>query len=119
MDEKQTEERQESTQSADAGAGTGQRREFEDKLDGLADKFSKTMSDGVRKLEATFDKGKDNLRDDMESQEKKKLSGSPRMGAILLGLGLVWLLYALGVLSQPIFPILLIILGVYFLVRNR
>jgi len=115
MDEKQTEEQQESTQSA----GTGDRREFEDKLDGLADKFSKTMSDGVKKLEDAFDKGKGNLRADMESEENKKISGSPRMGAILLGLGLVWLLYAMGVLSQPIFPILLIILGVYFLVRAR
>jgi hypothetical protein len=114
MDEKQTEEQQETTGST----GTGERRDFEDKLDGLADKFSRTMSDGVKKLEEAFDKGKGNLREDMDS-ENKRLSGSPRLGVILLGLGLLWLLYALGVLSQPIFPILLIIMGVYFLVRNR
>jgi len=94
------------------------RREFEDRLDGFADKFSRSMSDGVKKLEEAFDKGKDNLRTDMDSGEGK-LSGSPRMGMILVGLGIVWLLYALGVLSQPIFPVLLIVLGVYFLLRNR
>ena len=94
------------------------RKEFEDRLDGFADKFSHAMSDGVKRLEEAFDKGKDNLRRDMETNEGR-LSGSPRMGMILVGVGILWLLYALGVLSQPIFPILLIVLGIYFLLRNR
>jgi hypothetical protein len=108
MDEKQN---QEPTGSSDS-------KEFEDRLDSFADKFSKTMSDGVKKLEDAFDKGKDNLRQDMGS-EHKRLSGSPRMGAILLGLGLVWLLHTLGALDHVIFPILVIVLGIYFLLRNR
>lgn len=94
------------------------RKEFEERLDGFADKFSHAMSDGVKRLEEAFDRGKENLRQDMDSNEGR-LSGSPRLGMILVGLGILWLLYALGVLSQPIFPVLLIVLGVYFLLRNR
>lgn len=132
MDEKETREEQDETTTpgADAGTrgGTGpsehagsarDRKEIEDRLDGFADKFSRAMSDGVKKLEDAFDKGKDNLRQDMETREGRRLSGSPRLGALLLGLGIVWLLYSLGVLRQPIFPVILIVLGVYFLLRNR
>jgi hypothetical protein len=115
MNEQKTEEQK----TTPEGPEPNDRKDFEERLDRFADKFSRAMSDGVKKLEDAFDKGKANLRDDIESEEKRRMSGSPRMGAILLGLGLVWLLYSLGVLAQPIFPILLIILGVYFLVRNR
>ena len=45
--------------------------------------------------------------------------GSPRLGLALVGLGIVWLLHSLGILQQPVFPILLIILGVYFIVRAK
>jgi hypothetical protein len=108
MDENQTEEK----------TGSTDRKEFEDRLDGFADKFSKTMSDGVKKLEEAFDKGKQNLRADMESGDSK-VTGSPRMGAILLGFGVLWLLYTIGALDHVIFPILVIVLGIYFLIRNR
>lgn len=143
MDEKKTHESQESTEEttgrqtdtggthgagtgSGGGAGTGpgehagtarDRKEFEDRLDRFADRLSGAMSDGVKKLEEAFDKSKENVRTD--SQSKGKFSGSPRMGMILVGLGIVWLLYSLGVLRQPIFPILLIVLGVYFLLRDR
>jgi hypothetical protein len=134
MDEKTTNDQQSSAganASAGQGSSTGQgtgpsehagsardRKEFEERLDGFADKFSHAMSDGVKRLEEAFDRGKENLRQDMDSQESG-LSGSPRLGMILVGLGILWLLYALGVLSQPIFPVLLIVLGIYFLLRNR
>jgi hypothetical protein len=127
MDEnKKTQDTQESTEEASAGADTGprehagtarDRKEFEERLDHFADRLSGAMSDGVRRLEEAFDKGKQNVREDRNS--KGRFSGSPRMGMILVGLGIVWLLYSLGVLRQPIFPILLIVLGVYFLLRDR
>jgi hypothetical protein len=117
MDEKQTEEPQETAE----GQGPREpkdRREFEDRLDRFADRFSKAMSDGVKKLEDTFDKGKANLHEDMESRESR-MSGSPRMGAILVGIGFVWFLFAVGALDEWIFPVLMIALGVFFLIRNR
>jgi len=45
--------------------------------------------------------------------------GTPRLGLILVGLGIVWLLNSLGILAQPVFPILLIVLGVYFIARSK
>jgi uncharacterized membrane protein len=124
MDEKRTEESAESTGAESTGKeGSGRardRREFEEKLDGYAEKFSRAVSDGVKKLEDAFDKGKANLRDDMETKEEsKRISGSPRMGLILVIVGILWLLFTMGVLRQPIFPILVIILGAYFLIRRR
>lgn len=116
MSTKQTEEPKEA-----AGATTGERRErkeFEERLDGLADKFSRVMSDGVKKLEDAFDKGKANLREDMASKERR-LPGSPRMGAILLGIGFVWFLFAVGALDEWIFPVLMMALGGFFLIRSR
>ena len=95
-------------------------KEFEEKLDGYAEKLSSTVSDGVKKVEEAFDKGKANLHEDIAaSGEKARFKGSPRMGALLLGVGVVWLLMSLGALHHPVFPILLIIAGIYFLVRNR
>jgi hypothetical protein len=88
-------------------------------MDGYAERMSRVVSDGVRKLEDAFDRGKSNLKQDIESDERRRLAGSPRLGIILLAAGLVWLLYTLGVLRQPIFPVLMIILGIYFLLRNR
>jgi hypothetical protein len=41
------------------------------------------------------------------------------MGLMLVALGLVWLLNSLGVLNQPVFPILLIVLGIYFIARSK
>lgn len=95
-------------------------KEFEEKLDGYADRMSKTVADGVKKVEEAFDKGKANLREDMtKSGGAEGIKGSPRMGAILLAAGILWLLFSLGALQHPIFPILVIIVGIYLLVRNR
>lgn len=109
------------------GAGGGEasgdrerRREFEERFDRMADKFSRVMGDAVRRMEEAFEKGKNNVQRDLDdSTRSKRLSGSPRMGLILVGLGVVWLLYSLGVFRQPIFPILVIVVGIYFMIRSR
>jgi hypothetical protein len=95
-------------------------KEFESKLDAYANKISGAVSDGVKKVEAAFDKGKENLKaDENGGQGLKGLKGSPRMGLILVAVGILWLLYTFDVFAQPVFPILLIIVGLYFVVRNR
>jgi hypothetical protein len=124
MDEKYTEEPRETPGQGPSGEpfgpGAGRdRKDFEERMDGYAERMSRVVSDGVRKLEDAFDRGKSNLKQDIESDERRRLAGSPRLGIILLAAGLVWLLYTLGVLRQPIFPVLMIILGIYFLLRNR
>lgn len=94
--------------------------EFESKLDEYANKISGAVSEGVKKVEAAFEKGKENIKSESESGEGLKgLKGSPRMGLILVVLGILWLLFTLNFFDQWIFPVLLIIVGLYFVIRNR
>ena len=48
-----------------------------------------------------------------EIKPRIRASGMP------IGVGIVWLLYIAGLFGHVIFPILRIILGIYFVVRNR
>ena len=94
-------------------------KEFEDKLDEYAGKLSGVVSDGVKRLEETFDRGKEKMRDSADAESREGMRGSPKLGVILLVMGLLWLLHSVGVFQQPIFPIIMIIIGVFFIVRNR
>lgn len=102
-------------------------KEWEERLDRYADRTAQAVRKGVHVLEDAFDQGKDTLMEetappaagarDAEAPGGKK--DTRRRGLGLVIVGLLWLLHSLGILSQPIFPILLIILGVYFLTRTK
>ncbi len=95
-------------------------KEIESKMDQTTKKFTETVADGVKKIEEAFDKGKENLKEDIKaSQGMKNLKGSPRMGLIMLGLGFAWLLHIFGLFNHAVFPILLMIAGIYFVLRSR
>jgi hypothetical protein len=101
-------------------------KEFEGKLDEYANKISATVGEGVKKVEEAFDKGRENLKADAAEGEGegerggfRGMKGSPKSGIVLIGAGIVWLLYIAGFFQQWIFPILVIALGIYFIVRNR
>ena len=115
-------------------------KEWEQRLDRAADRVSRVVSDGVHVLEDAYEKGKETLQDEMNTRSgpgptvssssaadplagvpeaKPAAKGSPRLGLMLVGLGIVWLLHSLGILDQPVFPILLIVLGVYFIARAK
>lgn len=126
-------------------------KQWEQRLDRVADRVSGAVSEGVRILEDAFEKGKDALRDEPRGPgaegpgvagttgaagatrtvgaagstgtagpaESTPSRGSPRLGLLLVAIGILWLLHALGILDQPVFPILLIIVGVYFIVRSK
>jgi hypothetical protein len=101
-------------------------KQWEQRLDHAAERVSGAVSQGVHILEDAFDKGKGTLKDELGSTQSgpgtgsaPASKGSPRLGLALVGLGIVWLLHSLGILQQPVFPILLIILGVYFIVRAK
>ena len=97
-----------------------EQKEFESKLDEYANKISSAVSEGVKKVEAAFERGRDNIKSESTTGEGLKgLQGSPRMGLILVIVGVLWLLYTLNVFDQPVFPILLIVVGLYFVIRNR
>jgi hypothetical protein len=106
-----------------------EQKEWEERLDRYADRTAQAVRKGVTILEDAFDKGKETLKEETsgprtsapaegaESAPARK--GSARLGLVLVFLGIVWLLHSLGILDQPIFPILLIILGVYFIARSK
>jgi hypothetical protein len=94
-------------------------RDFDSKLDEYANKISQVVSDGVKRVEEAFDRGRENLKASDAEGGAKGLKGSPKSGIILIGIGIVWLLYIVGLFEHVIFPIILIILGIYFIIRNR
>ncbi len=105
-----------------------EQKDWEQRLDRVAERVAGSVKDGVRVLEDAYEKGKEGLMNEArasstgtgtppESSAAKK--GTPRLGLALVALGIIWLLHSLGILDQPVFPILLIILGVYFIARSK
>ena len=76
---------------------------FDKKLDEITDKFSKTVSEGVKRVEETFEKGKESLKQKPEITNRwKQLAISPSGGLIIVGIGIIWLLYTLDVFGHPL-----------------
>jgi hypothetical protein len=116
-------------------------KQWEERLDRAADRVSRAVSEGVHVLEDAYEKGKETLKQGMDARRrpdddarattsagapsafttetKPSPKGSPRLGLFLVALGIAWLLHSLGILDQPVFPILLIVLGVYFIARAK
>jgi hypothetical protein len=94
---------------------------MEDRLDDLADRFSKVMSEGARRVEDAFDKGVHAVKDnpDVASGRFKTFLKSATGGAVLVIVGFVWFFYTVGLFDKPIFPILLIVLGLYLMYRSK
>lgn len=95
-------------------------KDFESKLDSYAEKMSQTVSEGAKKIEAAFETGKKNLKEDLDKSDRRKRSmGSPRMGMILIAVGVFWLLQSFNFFNYPVFAVLLVALGVFFVLRSR
>lgn len=105
-----------------------EQKDWEEKLDRAAERVAGSVKDGVRVLEDAYERGREGLFDEArgasagqaaapEAGSTKK--GTPRLGLALVALGIIWLLHSLGILDHPIFPIILIILGVYFIARSK
>jgi hypothetical protein len=107
-----------------------EQKDWEQRMDRVADRVAGTVKDGVRVLEDAYEKGKEGLKAESTassagadasnaSAASGSKKGSPRLGLALVALGIIWLLHSLGILDQPVFPILLIVLGVYFIARSK
>jgi hypothetical protein len=117
-------------------------KEWEERLDRAADRVSHVVSTSVHVLEDAYEKGKETIKDELDghtrassetianandpaaqsaftAEPKRASKGSPRLGFMLVAVGIIWLLNSVGLLNQPIFPVLLIGLGVYFVARAK
>jgi len=93
---------------------------FEKKLDEVTEKFSKTVSDGVKRVEETFEKGRESLKSNPEARDRwKSFALSPSGGVIFIIIGVIWLLSTLGVFGHPVFPILLIGFGIFLIFKKQ
>jgi hypothetical protein len=90
---------------------------FEKKLDEVTAKISNTVSEGIRRVGERFEKDKD--KDPETTSRRKNLAISPSGGMIIVLIGFLWLLYTLGVFEIKLFPILLILFGLYLIFRKR
>ena len=112
----------ESTEPAGAepmepGGTPGAKKRLEEKIDDVADKFAKTMSDGVKRIESVLEDIKN--RPDMPRGKIKGFFTSSTGGTVLLIVGIVWLLFTLGWFEWKGFPIILIAAGIYLMVRYK
>jgi hypothetical protein len=95
-------------------------KRFEEKLDNAAEKFSRTMSEGIKRMEDSFEQSKKNIKDSTNiSQRYKGIFNYPTGGFLLLVVGFVWLMYTVGFFDQKIFPIILVIVGLYMMLKKR
>lgn len=97
----------------------GSHEKFEEKMDKATDKFSKSISEGMRRMEESFEQSKKNLQGTANISEKyKHIFNYPTGGFILVVVGFVWLMYAVGFFEIWLFPIILIIIGLYMMLKK-
>jgi hypothetical protein len=107
----------EGKETEDTAPKESAKKRLEDRLDDVVDKFSKTMSDGVKRLESVFEDIKE--RPEVSKGKIKGFFRSSTGGSVLVIIGVVWLFYAIGLLGNPIFPIILIVIGIYLMQRYK
>jgi hypothetical protein len=108
---------------AEESTGAGEKKSVEDRLDDVAERFSRVMSDGVKRMEGAFERGMENLkRDEAFGEKTTKVTHffqSSTGGVVLILLGFVWFFYTIGWFDSPIFPILLIVIGFFMMQKYR
>jgi hypothetical protein len=116
MEKNENEGMEQNEPETETGPPPRQKKGLEDKLDEFADKFSKTMSDGVKRMESAFQ----NIKDDSATRGKiKGFFTSSHGGAVLVVIGVLWFFYAVGLFDNPVFPIILIVIGIYLMLRYK
>jgi hypothetical protein len=97
------------------GPPPGARREFEEKLDEIADKVSQTVSDGVKRLEDTVSNIQ--ARPEINESKIKSIFTSPMGGLIVVIIGVLWFFNAVGLFDNKVLPVILIAVGIYMIAK--
>ena len=97
------------------GPGPEGKKDFEQKLDEVADKVSQTVSEGVRRLEDTVSSMQ--KRPEVSESKIRDLFSSPLGGLIVIAAGLLWFFNAVGLFDNKVLPVILIAVGIYMMVK--
>lgn len=101
--------------SRDPSTPPGEKKDFEEKLDEIADEVSKTVSEGVKRLEETVSSIKE--RPEISEGKVKSFFTSPMGGLVVLVIGLLWFFNAVGLFDNKVLPVILIAIGIYMMVK--
>lgn len=93
------------------------KRDFEAKLDEVAERVSQTVSDGVKRLEEAAERVKQSP--EFSQGRAKKFFTSPLGGLVVTIIGVLWFFNAVGLFQS--WPVALVVIGVgiYMIYRFR
>jgi hypothetical protein len=94
-------------------------KRFEERLDEAMEKLNASISEATKRLEDSFEKARRDLENTMPTAQRyRELLRSEAMWVVLLVLGVLWLLYTLHFFDQVIFPIVLIVVSLFMMLRK-
>lgn len=93
---------------------------FEERLDKAADRITRTVSEGIKRMEEAFERSKENIKESTNISDRyKQIFNYPTGGFLLLVIGFVWLMYTVGFFQVKWFPVILMIIGLYMMLKKR
>jgi uncharacterized membrane protein len=101
----------------DPGTPPGGKKNFEEKLDEIADEVSKTVSEGVKRLEETVSSIKE--RPEISESKIRTFFTSPMGGLVVLIIGVLWFFNAVGLFDNKVLPVILIAVGIYMIFKFK
>jgi hypothetical protein len=95
----------------------GGKKEFESKLDEVADRVSRTVSEGVKRLEEAASHIEQ--RPEISEGRVKKFFTSPMGGLVVTMIGVLWFFNAVGLFRSWIVALIVTGIGIYMIYRFR
>lgn len=93
------------------------KKDFEEKLDEVAEKVSKTVSEGVRRLEEAAENIKQ--RPEISQGRVKRFLASSMGGLVVTIIGVLWFFNAVGLFRSWVIGLIVTGIGIYMIYRFR
>jgi hypothetical protein len=100
-----------------SGPPPGAKKDFEEKLDDVAEKVSQTVSEGVKRLEEAASKIKD--RPEFTEGRVKTFFTSPMGGVVVTLIGVLWFFNAVGLFKNWVLALVVMGVGIYMIYRFK
>lgn len=94
----------------------GGKKDFESRLDEIADRVSKTVSEGVKRLEEAASHVE---HPEISEGRVKRFFTSPMGGLVITAIGILWFFNAVGLFRSWILGLIVAGIGIYMIYRFR